>query len=125
MNVIDECQKKIKTLLEEDLSKVILELIRKAVQMQQEVRNLEKEIPHMFKDRTQKLITQLEHMAKSGEQRIDELLGGKLHPMLDSIETWLKHAAKMQRNAKPSKTRKHKKTKNLRSKTSKKNKPKK
>ncbi len=60
--------------------------------VERECRKLEKEVPHMLKKRTKKIINLLESLAKEGEKKIDTIIGEKVSPLLDLLEDWLSEA---------------------------------
>jgi hypothetical protein len=81
--------------------KIIKDLTSTLLSKLTRVKSVKKEIPIMLEKRAEKLIRELEAIAKDGEKRLNKLISKKINPFLDLIEDWLKTSSK--RTSKPKK----------------------
>ena len=86
-------KKKLKQNLKKDVVHLVQDLIAGILLMRTDVSRLKKELPNMFHSRTEKLIKELEGIAKQGENKLNHLLSKKINPVLDVIEDWLRSSA--------------------------------
>lgn len=83
-------KEKLKQNLKKDVIHLVQDLIAGILLMRTDVNKFKKELPHMFHTRAEKLIKELESIAKQGENKLNLLLAKKINPILDVIEEWLK-----------------------------------
>lgn len=91
--------------LKKDVIKLISDVIRAILWLKSDVRGFKKELPKMFHMRAEKLIKELEGIAKEGETKLNHLVSSKINPLLDIIEDWLKASAKRSGRTKNKKLR--------------------